>query len=127
LEYTIHFQNIGTDTARNVVISNPVDTDLDISSLNVIGASHEFDLEFVEEGRFLQWSFNNINLPDSTANELESNGFTLVEKTVSIIENPDFERCDYTLQLIENDLRFHFPVLDKYKIIIYDMNGHLLQ
>ncbi|HEY3387278.1 MAG TPA: hypothetical protein VGK46_12255, partial [Saprospiraceae bacterium] len=33
LEYTIHFQNVGTDTARNVFISNPIDANLDLSSL----------------------------------------------------------------------------------------------
>lgn len=75
LEYTVHFQNIGTDTARNVVISNPIDTNLDVLSLNVIGYSHAFDLSFIEEGRILRWSFNDIDLPDSTSNLLESNGF----------------------------------------------------
>jgi len=75
LEYTIHFQNIGTDTARNVVISNPLDVDLDILSLNVMAYSHPYDLDFIENGRLLQWTFNDINLPDSTANEVESNGF----------------------------------------------------
>lgn len=75
LEYTIHFQNIGTDTARNVVVSHPIDINLDLFSLNVIGYSHEYDLSFIEEDRILRWSFDNINLPDSLSNEAESNGF----------------------------------------------------
>ena len=163
LEYTIHFQNVGTDTARNVVLSNPIDINLDILSLNVIGSSHEFDLSFVEEDRIFRWSFNDINLPDSISNEVESNGFvkyvidianhdintaltnqadiffdfnlpistnttinTLIEETVSLFEKPDFERCDYELQVIEDNLLLHFPIVGKYKIIIYDMNGRRL-
>jgi uncharacterized repeat protein (TIGR01451 family) len=82
LEYTIHFQNIGTDTARNIIINNPIDVNLDIFALNVTGSSHAFDLSYIQEGSILQWSFHNINLPDSVVNELSSNGF--VKYTIGI-------------------------------------------
>lgn len=75
LIYTIHFQNIGSDTARNVLIENPIDEDLDLLSLKVIGASHDFELEYLEDSRTLQWQFDNINLVDSLTNEAGSHGF----------------------------------------------------
>ncbi len=108
LEYTIHFQNIGSDTARNVVISNPIDNDLDIVSVAVIGSSHDYDLNFIEEGRVFQWIFNNINLPDSTANEVESHGFV---KYIIDIANQDVNTVftnqadiffDFNLPIITN-------------------------
>ena len=75
LEYTIHFQNVGTDTARNVSIINPINPNLDLRTLQILGTSHPYDLSFTEEGRILTWSFDNINLPDSIADREESNGF----------------------------------------------------
>ncbi len=164
LEYTIHFQNIGSDTARNVVISNPIDSNLNILSLNVLGSSHEYEVSFVEEDRLLQWTFLNINLPDSSTNEIESNGFikykidlaahevgsiftnvadiyfdfnlpittnttinTLIEETVAIFETPTVEKCDYELNLVGDQLQLQFPILDKYKIEVYDLSGRKLK
>lgn len=75
LEYTIHFQNVGSDTARTVVISNPIDAGLNLSSLEVTGYSHDYELKYFEEGRLFQWIFEGINLVDSLTNEVESNGF----------------------------------------------------
>jgi len=75
LEYTIQFQNVGTDTAKNVVISNPLDEDLDLLSLDVVGYSHDFSIGYDNEERTLQWVFEDIDLVDSLTNEVESNGF----------------------------------------------------
>ena len=75
LEYTIHFQNVGTDTARTVIISNPIDEDLDIYTLNILGASHDFNMAYYGEKRIVQWEFEDIDLVDSLTNEVESNGF----------------------------------------------------
>jgi len=75
LEYTIHFQNVGTDTARNVAVSNSIDDNLDISTLLVLVSSHAYDLSFIEDGRILRWVFDNINLPDSVGSREESHGF----------------------------------------------------
>lgn len=75
LEYTIRFQNVGSDTARNVVVSNPIDSNLNIYTINIIGYSHEFSIEYDDEKRLLNLIFEDINLVDSLTNEVESNGF----------------------------------------------------
>lgn len=75
LEYTIHFQNVGNDTAKNVTILNLIGTDLDLASINVTGFSHPYKIALVDDGRKIKWSFLNIKLPDSTTNPIESSGF----------------------------------------------------
>ncbi len=91
LEYTIHFQNVGTDTARSVSILNAIDENLDISTLQVLGSSHAYDISFIEDGRFLKWEFENINLPDSIANREESNGF--VKYTIGLATHVPGTQC----------------------------------
>ncbi|MBK9800380.1 MAG: DUF11 domain-containing protein [Bacteroidetes bacterium] len=73
LEYTIRFQNTGTDTAYTVTVMDKLSALLDISSMQMIGASHNYELSIVNG--FAKWIFKNILLPDSNTNELESHGF----------------------------------------------------
>jgi uncharacterized repeat protein (TIGR01451 family) len=73
LEYTIRFQNTGTDTAFTVTLIDKLSTLLDISSMQMISASHSYELSIVNG--FAKWIFKNILLPDSNTNELESHGF----------------------------------------------------
>ena len=76
IDYTVRFQNTGTATAETVVIRDTIDTDLFIPSLEILGASHTFTPSFgFEEPRELIFTFNNINLPDSTTDLLGSQGF----------------------------------------------------
>lgn len=74
IDYTVRFQNTGTDTAFTVVVRDEIDTDLDLLSLQILGASHAFTPSF-EDGRELAITFNDINLPDSTTDLLGSQGF----------------------------------------------------
>lgn len=74
LQYAIRFQNTGTDTAFTVVIRDTLDTDLNIFTVTPGVSSHLY--EFRKYGpRVLEWTFNNINLPDSSTNQTGSNGF----------------------------------------------------
>jgi uncharacterized repeat protein (TIGR01451 family) len=73
LTYKIDFQNVGTDTAFNIVIRDTLDENLDISTLSSGASSHTY--QFGIAGRELIWTFSNINLPDSFVNEPASNGF----------------------------------------------------
>jgi len=73
LEYTIRFQNTGTDTAFTVMVMDTLSPLLDVNSLQMINASHPFD--FWVENRLLRCNFTSILLPDSNANEVESHGF----------------------------------------------------
>jgi uncharacterized repeat protein (TIGR01451 family) len=97
IDYTVRFQNTGTDTAFTVVIRDELDADIDVLSLEITGASHPFTPLF-GEGRELVLTFNDILLPDSTTDLLGSQGFvryrirpnstvavgTLLENTASI-------------------------------------------
>jgi uncharacterized repeat protein (TIGR01451 family) len=74
LQYVIRFQNTGTDTAFTVVIRDTLDTDLNIFTVTSGVSSHQYDFRMYGP-RVLEWTFNNINLPDSTTDQEGSNGF----------------------------------------------------
>ena len=74
LEYTVHFQNVGNDTAYNVVIIDTLSSFLDLGSFEVIAMSHQA-LEVNFDGQIMTLRFNQIMLPDSSTNQVGSNGF----------------------------------------------------
>ena len=74
IDYTVRFQNTGTDTAFTVVIRDEIEADLDIQSLEITAASHPFTPSF-GNGRELVFTFSDILLPDSTTDLLGSQGF----------------------------------------------------
>ena len=74
LQYAIRFQNTGTDTAFTVVIRDTLDLDLNIFTVTPGVSSHNYEFRMYGP-RVLEWTFNNINLPDSAANQVGSNGF----------------------------------------------------
>jgi len=76
LEYMIRFQNTGTDTAYNVVVVDTLSQSLDISTIEWGMASHAYTLNVSGQYKpVLTFTFNNINLPDSTTHEPNSNGY----------------------------------------------------
>ncbi len=75
LDYTIRFQNTGTDTAFNVLLVDRLSTDLDWSSMEVLGTSHPLTNIFIQEDGELNFRYDHINLPDSGANMAQSNGY----------------------------------------------------
>ncbi len=72
-EYTIRFQNTGTDTAFTVRIEDVISKNLDLTTINFIDASHEFTPSI--SGDTVKWLFENILLADSNTNEPASHGF----------------------------------------------------
>lgn len=74
LEYLIRFQNVGTDTAFNILVSDTLSAALDLTTFRMIGASHDYSVE-ISGDRVLSCYFNQIMLPDSNVNQLLSNGF----------------------------------------------------
>lgn len=72
--YTIHFQNTGNDTAFAVVLIDTLTDELDITSLDMIFATHNYSMQF-DYPNVVKWIFNEIILPDSLTNESESKGF----------------------------------------------------
>lgn len=74
LQYTIRFQNTGTDTAFNVSIRDTLSSKLDWNTLQMVSASHNYQLN-IKDGNNCTWQFNNINLVDSNRNESKSHGY----------------------------------------------------
>lgn len=73
LHYTIRFQNEGNANAVNIVIENPLDANLDISTLEPIGASHAYTTT-VQDGE-VKFTFNDINLTWADNDEMGSMGY----------------------------------------------------
>jgi hypothetical protein len=71
--YQINFQNTGTDTAFTVIVRDEIDKYLDLSAFEMQVASHPNTLRI--SGRTLEWTFEDILLPDSNTNEVLSHGF----------------------------------------------------
>lgn len=74
LNYRIRFQNTGTDTAFTVVVQDTLSPLLDMSTLKIGGASHPYTFQ-IKPGNVLEFTFNNILLPDSNINEPLSHGY----------------------------------------------------
>ena len=97
LDYTIQFQNTGTDTARKVVIQDILSPFLDPATFRRGASSHPYEVKMEGQG-LLIFTFDNIMLPDSNINEPASHGFvqfkieqkadlpigTVIENTASI-------------------------------------------
>lgn len=73
IDYTIRFQNTGTDTAFTVVISDILNDDLQAGTLEMIASSHNCKTTVKDNVIFFE--FLNILLPDSNINEPLSHGF----------------------------------------------------
>jgi uncharacterized repeat protein (TIGR01451 family) len=74
LTYMIRFQNTGTFAASTVVVRDTLPTYVDVTSVESGAASAVYSFRTYGQG-ILEWTFNNINLPDSTTNEVASHGF----------------------------------------------------
>ncbi len=75
LQYLIRFQNTGTDTAFFITVKDTLQQKFDLSTLEIVSASHPF--VFRLNGNIATWDFKKINLPDSTTDEPNSHGFIL--------------------------------------------------
>ncbi len=83
LDYTIQFQNTGSDTAFLVIIKDTLSENLDLTTLKIRGGSHPFTWDLNAQ-RELTFTFENILLPDSTTNEPRSHGivgFSILPKS----------------------------------------------
>lgn len=73
LTYTIYFQNTGNAPAINIRLEDQLDTDLEWSTLKVLGSSHP--LQTLQNGQNVTFRFDNIMLPDSASNPSGSIGW----------------------------------------------------
>ncbi len=74
LEYTIRFENTGSDTAFNIKVLDTLDGNLDLFSFRLMGSSHPVEVDFPING-ILNFRFDNIELPDTSVNNLGAQGF----------------------------------------------------
>ena len=107
LEYKIRFQNVGNDTAFRVVIIDTIDTDfLDINTLTLGISSHDYETK-IENGNILSFTFDDILLVDSVANEPESHGFI----TFKISQKAGNQRDDLIINKAAIYFDYNAPVI----------------
>lgn len=76
LEYMIRFQNTGTDVAYDIVIVDTLSNYYDLSTIQWGVSSHSYTVDVSgQDQAVIRFTFNNIYLPDSSSNELNSHGF----------------------------------------------------
>ena len=74
LHYMVRFQNTGTANAQKVVVKDTLSDNLDWSSLQMVSASDDYQVNIVN-GNALEFVFNNIDLPFEDADEEGSQGY----------------------------------------------------
>ncbi|MDQ3191855.1 MAG: T9SS type A sorting domain-containing protein [Bacteroidota bacterium] len=112
LDYTIRFQNTGSDTAYKVVVIDTLSSFLDISTLELGTSSFPYTFSMSGAGSpVLNFSFNDINLTDTMTSEVNSHGFVKFKiapfDTVplgTIIENFVDIFFDYNLPIRTNTI-----------------------
>lgn len=142
IEYVIHFQNTGTDTAFEISILDQLDSKLVWSSVKSIDASHPYSYSISPKG-ILEIKFSNIQLPDSNINEPKSHGYfkysaqpsknlepgnvihniaeIYFDKNLSISTNDAFVRMSLSTQAtnyVDDQLLYAAPVPAKEKVFI---------
>jgi len=104
LTYTVRFQNTGTFPAEFVRIIDTISVGLDLSSLRVLAASHNF--QWFLRGRVIEFYFPNIQLPDSLSDEPGSHGF--VKFGLRVL--PDLQLGDAVENFADIFFDFNLPV-----------------
>jgi uncharacterized repeat protein (TIGR01451 family) len=107
INYTVRFQNTGTDTAFTVVIADTLSSLLQTNTFEMLGSSHT--CKTIIQDNKIYFEFRNILLPDSTTNLIGSNGFVNFRiKSISsvvlntIIPNKAAIYFDYNEPIITN-------------------------
>lgn len=73
IEYTIRFQNTGTDTAFTVIVTDTLSSQLRANTVQLVSTSHS--CQTTVKGNVVTFEMRNILLPDKNTNEPASHGF----------------------------------------------------
>lgn len=84
LTYIIHFQNSGSYYAENIVLTDTLDSNLDLKSLKPGYSDHDYTADITESG-ILKFTFKNIHLIWKAKSEIASSGLV----TYSIKHKPN--------------------------------------
>jgi uncharacterized repeat protein (TIGR01451 family) len=124
IKYIVHFQNIGTDTAFTVSVTDSISSLLDITTLKMGAASHAYTYQ-IEDNGVLKISFSNILLPDSARNPIASNGFfafTILPKNTlpdnTVFTNKANVFFDFNKAVTTNQV-FHTIREDLYRVLLF--------
>lgn len=111
LNYTIRFQNLGSDTAFTITIADTLSSHIDYTSIRTIASSHPYVLH--QRDRNLLFEFENILLPPAILNEEGSNGFVTFVANMnqnidefSVVENQAHIYFDYNKPIETNIASF---------------------
>ncbi len=119
LTYTVRFQNTGNAEAIHVSIKDTLDESLDYSTFQVISSSHDDVLNtIITAERNIDFSFVNINLPDSTSNVQESQGYI----TYTISPRSDLSTCTSIKNTASIYFDFNPPIVTNTTESIYYIN-----
>ena len=107
VDYHIHFQNVGNATAKSVVIADTLSPLLTQGILQMMGSSHNPNITI--DRNIIYFEFLNINLADSSMDQLGSNGFVHFRlqpqatlQAGSNINNTASIYFDYNSQVVTN-------------------------
>ncbi|MBP6810108.1 MAG: T9SS type A sorting domain-containing protein [Saprospiraceae bacterium] len=105
LQYTIDFQNTGTDTAFRVLLRDVLPTVLDLNTFRPIFSSHPNTWKIRENT--LEVLFSPIALPDSNVNEPASHGYFSFE----IDQKPNLQNGTYFENTASIFFDFNPPII----------------
>ncbi|MBL7827580.1 MAG: hypothetical protein JNJ57_13180, partial [Saprospiraceae bacterium] len=72
--FLIRFENIGADTAFNIVVRDTLDPRFNAATFHMVDASHSYQL--LHDQGFIRWYFNGIRLPSSDTEEEDNDNAT---------------------------------------------------
>lgn len=89
LQFTVHFENKGNDTAHNVHVMDTISANLDFRTLEILATSAEMDVYPYEDAGYtiVKFDFPNIKLLDSTWEGLNEGMFVYQIKTKAALVN----------------------------------------
>ena len=123
LTYTIRFENTGNFSAKDVVITDIIDANLDPNSVKVIESSHNYTVDILrnaENRSILKFSFNDIFLPFDDAN---NDGYIkfLIKADEDILENTIVDNVaniyfDQNPAIITNVIQVRFLTIESLSV-----------
>lgn len=109
LQYVIHFQNDGNFDAIDVVVQDTIAANLDLSTFKYVGAKHGVATSINTTTRVVTFSFNDINLGQSSVDLDASQGFVVYTISEmpnlpvgSVIENTAYIYFDFNPAIVTN-------------------------
>jgi len=116
LEYTIHFQNTGNDTAFTVLLIDTLSSYVDLSTFELVSNSHPVVVNNYDG--VLWFRHNQIYLPDSNTNEVASHGYVKyrvkLNNTIALgntVNNTAYIYFDFNEPIITNTTNTLYTIL----------------